>query len=103
MSVITLVEQQNTQQKQNILYNICTMLDRRRRRWADVVQMLYKCLVFAGYTYQIRKRITDILHFLNIGISVYQSQILYGMLFISKILYNVATGRIYSAVPPMLK
>ena len=31
------------------LYNICTMLDQRRRRWADVVQMLYKCFVLAGY------------------------------------------------------
>ena len=30
------------------LYDICTMLDQRRRRWADVVQMLYKCFVFAG-------------------------------------------------------
>ena len=30
------------------LYNICTMLDQRRRRWADVVQMLYKCFVCAG-------------------------------------------------------
>ena len=30
------------------LYNICTMLVQRRRRWADVVQMLYKCFVFAG-------------------------------------------------------
>ena len=29
------------------LYNICTMLDQRRRRWADVVQMLYICFVFA--------------------------------------------------------
>ena len=29
-------------------YSICTMLDQRRRRWADVVQMLYKCFVFAG-------------------------------------------------------
>ena len=29
-------------------YNICTMLDLRRRRWADVVQMLSKCFVFAG-------------------------------------------------------
>ena len=36
------------QQTQNILYNICIMLDQRRRRWADVVQMLYKCFVFAG-------------------------------------------------------
>ena len=30
------------------LYNICTTLDQRRRRWADVVQMLYKCFVSAG-------------------------------------------------------
>ena len=30
------------------LYSICTMLDQRRRRWADVVQMLYKCFVLAG-------------------------------------------------------
>ena len=26
------------------------MLDQRRRRWVDVVQMLYKCFVFAGIT-----------------------------------------------------
>ena len=25
------------------------MLDQRRRRWADVVQTLYKCFVFAGF------------------------------------------------------
>ena len=30
------------------LYNICTMLDQRRRRWDDVVQMLFKSFVFAG-------------------------------------------------------
>ena len=30
------------------LYNSCTMLDQRRRCWSDVVQMLYKCFVFAG-------------------------------------------------------
>ena len=30
------------------LYTICTMSDQRRRRWADVVQMLYKCFLFAG-------------------------------------------------------
>ena len=28
--------------KHKTLYTICTMLDQRRRRWADVVQMLYK-------------------------------------------------------------
>ena len=30
------------------LYNICTMLAQRRRRWTDVVQMLCKCFVFSG-------------------------------------------------------
>ena len=30
------------------LYNICKMLGQRRRRWDDIVQMLYKCFVFAG-------------------------------------------------------
>ena len=30
------------------LYDICTMLDQRRRRWVDVVQMLYKCFLFTG-------------------------------------------------------
>ena len=30
------------------LYNIFTMLDQRRRRCADVVQMVYKCVEFAG-------------------------------------------------------
>ena len=28
-------------------HSICTMLDQRRIRWANVVQMLYKCFVFA--------------------------------------------------------
>ena len=31
------------------LYNICTMLDQRLGRLNDVVQMLCKCFVFAGY------------------------------------------------------
>ena len=30
------------------LYTICTMLDQLRRRWADVVQMLYNFFVFSG-------------------------------------------------------
>ena len=30
------------------LYNICTMLDQRRRRWAVVVHMLCKSFVFVG-------------------------------------------------------
>ena len=32
----------------NHLYNICTMLDQRLRRWSDVVQMLCKYFVFDG-------------------------------------------------------
>ena len=31
------------------LYDICTMLDQRRRRWADFVQMLYNFFIFAGW------------------------------------------------------
>ena len=27
------------------------MLDQRRRRWAAIVQMLYKCFVFTGKLY----------------------------------------------------
>ena len=30
------------------LYNIYTMLNQRRKRWANVVQMLYKCLCLLG-------------------------------------------------------
>ena len=30
------------------LHNMYTMLDQRRRHRTDVVQMLYKCFVFAG-------------------------------------------------------
>ena len=31
------------------LYQIYTMLDQRRKRWAGGVYMLYKCFVFAGF------------------------------------------------------
>ena len=34
--------------KHKTLYNICTMLYECRRHWADIVQRLYKCFVFAG-------------------------------------------------------
>ena len=34
--------------KHKTLYNICIMLDQRRTRWDDVVQMLCKCFVLAG-------------------------------------------------------
>ena len=30
------------------LYNIYTMLNQRRRRWADVVYMFFKCFAFIG-------------------------------------------------------
>ena len=30
------------------LYNICAILVQRRRRWADVAQMSYKCFMLAG-------------------------------------------------------
>ena len=30
------------------LYSICTTSAQRLRRWANIVQMLYKCFVFAG-------------------------------------------------------
>ena len=43
------------------LYNICTMWDLRRRRWADVVQMLYECFAFA------RK---SVLRSINVGLSL---------------------------------
>ena len=37
-------------------YNICTMLDQRRRRWVYAVQMLCKCLVVAGIVANSRVR-----------------------------------------------
>ena len=45
-SVVTDVFQANAKH----LHSIYTMLDQRRRRWAEVVQMLCKCFVFAGLT-----------------------------------------------------
>ena len=38
----------STAVKAKHLYNICTMSEQRRRRWAVVVKMLYKMFVFAG-------------------------------------------------------
>ena len=32
------------------LYNNCTMFDQRLRRWSNIVQLLYKCFVFTGFT-----------------------------------------------------
>ena len=39
------------------LYNICTMSAQRRRRWADVVQLLYKWFVFAEMAQQVNVNI----------------------------------------------
>ena len=30
---------------------MCTMSAQRLRRWSDIVQMLYQCLVFAGFAH----------------------------------------------------
>ena len=40
-----------------------TMLDQRRRRWADVVLMLYKCFVFVGQ----EDCLSNIVHLSNVG------------------------------------
>ena len=40
------------------------MLDQRRKRRADVVKMLYKCLVFAGLQEDF---LSNIVHFFNVG------------------------------------
>ena len=37
------------------LYNICTSLGQRRRRWADAVQMLYTCFEFAGTAVSLKR------------------------------------------------
>ena len=39
------------------------MLDQRRRRWVDVVDMLYKCLVFARQ----ENFLSNIVHLFNVG------------------------------------
>ena len=42
------------------LYDICTILDQRQRRWTDFAQMLYKCVVFAGicrHTAELKRRL----------------------------------------------
>ena len=40
------------------------MLDQRRKRWADVVYMVYKCLVFAGLQ---EDYLSNIVHLFNAG------------------------------------
>ena len=40
-------------QRPNNNKTLCTMLDQRRRRWADIVQLLYKCFVFDGVETQL--------------------------------------------------
>ena len=34
----------------NHLCNICTTMTQRLRRWSNIVQIVYKCFVFAGYS-----------------------------------------------------
>ena len=36
------------------MYNTCPVLDQRRRRWDNVVQMLYKC--FAGIGIRMKRK-----------------------------------------------
>ena len=43
------------------LYNICTTSAQRLRCWTDIVQMLYKCFVFAGIC-PLRSRDREIQH-----------------------------------------
>ena len=51
------------------LYSICPMLDQRRRRWADVVQMLCKCFVFAGiFMMKVRNLVSNTVGFGCIGL-----------------------------------
>ena len=48
------------------LYNICTLLDQRRRRWADVVQMLYKCFCVCSVSHSVRNlHILHLLYLIN--------------------------------------
>ena len=42
--------------KTKFLHNICTILGQRWRRWTDVVLMLYKYFLFAGYAYSDNNR-----------------------------------------------
>ena len=39
------------------------MLDQRRRRWADIAEMSYKCLAFAGQ----EDFLSNIVHLSNVG------------------------------------
>ena len=39
------------------------MVDRRQRRWAEVVYMVYKCLVFAGH----EDILSNIAYLFNVG------------------------------------
>ena len=60
------------------LYNFCTMLDQRQRRWSDVVQMLYKCFVFAGYKPSLFQRLVVFTSYviLNLQCECYGDKIL---------------------------
>ena len=51
------------------LYKNCTMLDQPRKRWTAVVQVLYKCFVFAGML------IIPLLQNISENLSILQSSI----------------------------
>ena len=40
--------EEHSQQMQNIFITFCTTSAQRLRRWTDIVQMLYKLIMFTG-------------------------------------------------------
>ena len=57
------------------LYTLCTMLEQRRRRWAEVVQLLYKCFAFVGYTFlNLKKPFNIYLYSLSYSLHLLQWQ-----------------------------
>ena len=47
------------------LYNICTTSAKRLGRWSNIVQMLYKCSVFAGLDPFTRSRLCFVVGMMN--------------------------------------
>ena len=57
LNLLTISSPYNDSSKRKHLYNICSMMDQRRRRWDDVVQMLYKCFVFVGDSSEKKRKV----------------------------------------------
>ena len=55
------------------LYDICTTLDQRQRRWTAVVQMLYKCFVFTRI--RVRHLISHLYIYLYSGPRIWKNQL----------------------------